>query len=122
MMTSSLTRGAAAFSLFVLLGPAGLAPAAPLTTPQEQFGHEIGADYVLPNYTELTAWWKKLDRESDRMRLESIGKSAEGRDQWMAVITAPENFARLDRYKEIARRLAQAEGLTDEQARQLAAE
>ena len=40
----------------------------------------------------------------------------------MAIITAPENFKKLDRYKEIARRLALAEGLTDDQARALARE
>ena len=39
----------------------------------------------------------------------------------MAIITAPENHTTLDRYKEISRRLALAEGLTDEQARALAA-
>ena len=40
----------------------------------------------------------------------------------MAIITAPENFKKLDRYKEISRRLSLAEGLTDEQARALAKE
>ena len=27
-----------------------------VTTPEEQFGHEIGADYVLPNYEALHAY------------------------------------------------------------------
>ena len=40
----------------------------------------------------------------------------------MAIITSPDNMKKLDRYKEIARRLALAEGLTDEQARALAQE
>ena len=40
----------------------------------------------------------------------------------MAIITAPENYKKLDRYKEISRRLALAEGLTDDQARALAKE
>ena len=40
----------------------------------------------------------------------------------MAIITAPENFKKLERYKEISRRLSQAEGLTDDQARALAKE
>ena len=40
----------------------------------------------------------------------------------MAIITSPENLAKLDRYKEISRRLAHAEGLTDAQARALARE
>ena len=37
------------------------AAAARVTSPKEQFGHEIGDDYVLPNYTQLTEYWKKLD-------------------------------------------------------------
>ena len=98
------------------------AAALKLTTPEQFFGHQIGADYVLPNYTKFTEYVRRLDAESDRMTVQSIGKTAEGRDQLMAIITAPENFKRLDRYQEIARRLSQAEGLTDDQARALAKE
>ncbi|HEY0809045.1 MAG TPA: M14 metallopeptidase family protein, partial [Longimicrobiales bacterium] len=93
-----------------------------VTTPKEQFGHDIGADYVLPNYQQFMAYWQKLDAESDRMIVQEIGKSAEGRPQLMAIITSPQNHARLARYREIAQRLALAEGLSDEQARALANE
>jgi hypothetical protein len=93
-----------------------------VTTPEQFFGHQIGADYVLPNYTKFAEYVHKLDAESPRMMVQSIGKTAEGREQLMAIITAPENFKKLDRYKEISRRLSQAEGLTDEQARTLAKE
>src|SRR4051812_38539129 len=51
-----------------------------------------------------------------------MGKTAEGRTQWMAVVTSPENQRRLARYKDIAKRLALADGLTDDQARALARE
>lgn len=93
-----------------------------VTSPKEFFGHEIGADYVLPNYQQLSAYWKKLESESDRMKLVDMGRTAEGRTQLMAVVTSPENHANLERYKEISRRLALAEGLTDEEARRLARE
>jgi hypothetical protein len=56
------------------------------------------------------------------MVVQSIGKTAEGREQLMAIITAPENFKKLDRYRDIARQLARAEGLTDDTARALAKE
>jgi hypothetical protein len=106
----------------VIAAPDAQTPAPKVTTPQQFFGHEIGADYVLPNYTKFSEYVRLLDKESDRMVVQSIGKTAEGRDQLMAVITAPENFRNLARYKEIARKLALAEGLTDEQARALAKE
>ena len=68
-----------------------------VTTPVQQFGHEIGADYQLPNYTQFVAYFEKLANESDRMVLDTIGRTAEGRPQVMAIVTAPQNFAKLDR-------------------------
>jgi hypothetical protein len=101
---------------------AALAPAQKLTSPEAFFGHEIGADYVLTNYVQFTAYMTRLAGESPRMTLQSIGKTEEGREQLMAIVTSPENHKRLERYREIAARLARAEGLTDEQARALAKE
>jgi Zinc carboxypeptidase len=93
-----------------------------ITSPKDQWGHNIGDDYFLANYTQLLEYFAKLDKESDRMKIVEIGKSAEGRPIQMAIITSPENHKKLDRYKEISRRLALAEGLTDDQARALAGE
>ncbi|MBI2401727.1 MAG: peptidase [Gemmatimonadetes bacterium] len=93
-----------------------------ITTPKEQFGSNIGDDYFLASYTQLADYWRKLDAESDRLVVQEIGKSAEGRPQLMAIITSPENHAGLARYRDISRRLALAEGLTDDQAAALAHE
>src|SRR3989449_6084465 len=112
----------------ILLAAALLAPPSPapaqrhVTTPREALGFEIGADYHLATYTQLEAYWRTLARQSPRMVLREIGKTAEGRTQLMAIITTPENHKRIARYQEIARRLARAEGLTDERAHALAAE
>ena len=94
--------------------------AVPLTTPMAEWGHNIGDDYFLVNYQQLLAYWKKLEKESNRIHLVDIGKSSEGRPMMMAIITSPANYQKLARYKSIASRLANAEGLTDDQARALA--
>ncbi|MDE2983992.1 MAG: M14 family metallopeptidase [Gemmatimonadota bacterium] len=109
---------AALFALAAAATPA----TAQLTTPEEQFGYRIGTDYQLINYQGLTDYWQLLARQSDRMTLESIGRTEEGREQWMATITSPANRPHIERYKEIARRLAQADGIAEEEARALAAE
>jgi hypothetical protein len=106
----------------LILGFQALPVLARVTSPKEQFGFSIGDDYQLVNYTQLLAYWKKLDAESDRMTLVDIGRTAEGRPMVMAIITSPKNHGRLGRYKEIAKRLALAKGLDDVQARRLAAE
>ena len=108
--------------LFVALVAIPIMAQESITSPKEHFGFNIGDDYRLANYTQLTSYWKKLAQESDRMKLVEIGKTAEGRSMLMAIITSSENQKKLDHYKEISRRLALAEGLDKEAARALAAE
>jgi hypothetical protein len=97
-------------------------PAPKITAPKEALGFNLGDDYMVANYTQLENYWKKLASESPRMKLESIGKTEEGRDQWMAIISSPDNIKNLAKYKEISRRLAQAEGVSEAEARRLAKE
>ena len=93
-----------------------------VTTPAEHFGHEVGADYVLFNYEALHEYFIMLADESDRMVLDTIGYTEEGRPHIQAIITSPENHANLERYKEISRRLAKADGVSREEALRLAVE
>src|ERR1700722_13299537 len=93
-----------------------------ITTPKEAIGFNVGDDYQLANYVQLTSYWQTLAKESDRMKLVDIGPTAEGRRQYMAIISSPENIAKLDHYKEISAKLSHAEGLTDAEAHALAQE
>ncbi|HEX7938304.1 MAG TPA: M14 metallopeptidase family protein, partial [Gemmatimonadaceae bacterium] len=93
---------------------------AKLTSPREFFGHDIGADYQLPNYTKLVKYFEQLAKESDRMELDTIGRTEEGRVQVMAIVSSPENLRNKEKYRRISEQLSRAEGLTDAQAHQLA--
>jgi hypothetical protein len=76
----------------------------------------------MASYSQLETYWKQLASESDRLKLVDIGPTAEGRPQYMMIISSPANMKNLDHYKEISRKLALAQGLTDEEAHQLAQE
>jgi hypothetical protein len=104
--------------------PASAARQAPasVTSPKTALGFNIGDDYELANYTQISAYWRTIDRESHRVSVVEYGTTSEGRPMLMAIITSPANHQRLSHYQDIARRLALAEGLTDEQARALATE
>src|SRR5688500_9772711 len=91
-----------------------------ITAPQEQFGHSIGDDNFLVNYTQLVSYWQKLDHESERIALVDIGTTEEGRPMTMAIVTSPDNHRNLSQYRDISRRLARAAGLGDAEARSLA--
>jgi hypothetical protein len=93
-----------------------------ITTPKKHFGFTPGDDYYLANYTQFMAYLKKLSLESKRLSLAGIGITSEEHPMYMAIITSPENQRKINRYKDISKRLAMAEGLTDSEARELASE
>ena len=121
MPTVHCIRRAASLALLTATLVAPAAAAQQLPTPQQFFGHEIGADYQLPNYTKFIAFWQALSA-SPRAKLDTIGLTAEGRPQLMLAVSSPENMKKLGRFKEIAKKLALAEGLSDADAKALAAE
>lgn len=92
-----------------------------IPSPKEHFGFNIGDDYNLATFTQTEAYFNKL-AGSNRVKLVNIGATEEGRNQYMLIVTSPENHKKLDRYKEISVKLARTEGVTDEQAKALAAE
>jgi hypothetical protein len=109
-------------ALTTLLLAASVAFGQGTITPAKFGEHTAGDDYYLANYTQLLDYWSKVAKESDRMKLVQIGKTAEGRPFMMAIITSPANHKNLAHYKEISQKLARAEGLTDAQAHALATE
>jgi len=92
------------------------------TAPRDFFKQPPGNDYYLANYSEYEAYLKRLAGESDRIKLIDIGKSAEGRTMWVAIVSSPANLAKLEEYRSIAQRLARARGVDEGQARALAAQ
>jgi hypothetical protein len=108
--------------LFAAALPATLSAQPRLTSPKEFFGHDIGADYELPNYTKLHAFFATIAKQSDRVILDTIGLTEEGRPQIMAIVSSPANLKNLARYKEISRKLALADGVDSAEAAKLAKE
>jgi hypothetical protein len=109
----------APFALLILISAAS---AQQITPPKQHFGFNIGDDYHMASYSQLESYWKKLATESNRVKRVDIGLTAEGRHQWMLIVSAPENLAKLEHYRDISRKLAHAEGLNPAQARALAKE
>jgi len=117
-MTSRLLATVLTISAFA-------APPVPKTTapaPEQVFGFRPGTDRKLADFGQITAYFKALAAASPRVRLFTIGKSTEGREMILAAISSEQNLRQLDRYRDIARQLADSRGLTDEQAHALARE
>ena len=93
-----------------------------IPTPESVVGFAPGAEFKLATYDQTIDYFKKLDAASDHMTLVEAGTSTQGRTYYYALISTPANLKKVDRYREIARRLARPEGLTEAQALALARE
>lgn len=100
---------------------AALATAA-VPKPADFFGHEMGADRKLVTWDKVAAYFTQLPQESDRIRVEVLGKTTEGRPFVAATIAAPETLRKLDHYREIQARLADPRRTSETEAEALIAE
>lgn len=97
-------------------------PAQTIPSPREHFGFNIGDDYMLANYTQVESYFNKIAEASDRVKLQPIGKTEEGRNQYIVIVSSPDNLSHLSKYQDISTKLARAEGIPEDEARQLSLE
>ena len=107
-------------SILLLLSVQLIAQSVP--SPKSHFGFNIGDNYKLATFTETEAYLKKVAASSNKVKLTTIGKTEEGRNHYMMIVSSPENIKQLQRYKSISQKLARAESLTDADAKTLSKE
>src|SRR5215469_11729415 len=91
-------------------------------SPEAALHHIVGAPDVLDYTKDINAYLRLLAEKSPRVQVFSIGKSEEGREMLAVMVSDEGNLAKLDRYKEITRRLADPRGLSEADAQKLIAE
>jgi hypothetical protein len=106
----------------LLMVPSAAAQQAALPTPESVLGFKPGADFKLATYGESLEYFRRLDAASDRLRLIEVGRTSEGRPWYLALISSADNLRDLERYRDIAQRLAHPDGLADSTAHRLARE
>ena len=111
------------FSLAMLLFLfTSMVSAQAIPSPKDHFGFQIGDNYHLATFTQTEAYFKKLAAASNKVKLQVIGKTEEGRNQYMLIVSDPSNMRQLEKYKSISQKLARAEALSDAEAKELAKE
>jgi hypothetical protein len=109
-------------ALLFTAGASVFAQSSSIPTPESVIGFKPGADFKLATYDDTIKYFKQLDAASPKLTLVPMGTSTQGRVYYAALISSGRNLAKVDRFREIARRLAAPEGLTEAQARALALE
>ncbi|MFI5104378.1 MAG: M14 family zinc carboxypeptidase [Terriglobales bacterium] len=98
-------------------------PLSSCVPPPDAFLHHIvGAPDVLDYTKDINDYMRLLASKSPRVKVWSIGMSEEGREMLVVAVSDEANLAKLDRYKEITRRLGDPRGLSEADAQKLIAE
>ena len=92
-----------------------------LPTPEAVLGFRIGTEKKLADYHQMIDYLRKLDAATDKMQLENLGKTTEGNDFMMAIISSPANLRQMEEWKKIQARLADPRGLSETEAAKLLA-
>ncbi len=112
--------------VFLLIGLIAVNIARPQTngalpTPESVLGFRIGTEKKLADYHQMIDYLRKLDAMSDRMQLENLGKTTEGNDFMMAIISSSANLRQLDEWQKIQARLADPRDLPEAESAKLLA-
>jgi hypothetical protein len=105
--------------LFLFCGTCGFAQ---LKSPEETFGFKMGADHKLVKWPRIVEYFNTLGVSSNKVKIVEAGKTSEGNPMIVAIISSPENLAKLDHYKEVSQKLANPRGLSPEDASRLIAD
>ena len=120
--TSRLRTAGASVLALALAAQLAVSAQSQVPTPESVIGFAPGTEFKLVNYDQTIQYFQRLDAASDKLTLVPMGTSTQGRTFHVALISSPANLAKLDRHREIARRLASPEGLSEADARLLAIE
>src|SRR5689334_3067930 len=83
-----------------------VARSAVIPSPKSVLGFTPGDDRTIADWSQITNYFERLDRASDRVLVQTLGQSTLKRPLIVAFISARENILALEKYKDIQRQLA----------------
>src|SRR5215471_11270712 len=92
-----------------------------IPTPKDVLGYYIGAPYKLTYYADILKYYRALEKASPRVKVETIGKSDEGRELVVVWVSAHDNIKNLQKNRDNLAKIADPRGLTPDQVKQLIA-
>src|SRR5689334_17586516 len=91
-----------------------------IPTPKDVLGYYIGAPAKLTYYADILKYYRALEKAApSRVKIETIGKSDEGRELVIVWVSSEENIRNLQRNRDNLAKLADPRGMSDDQVRQL---
>jgi Zinc carboxypeptidase len=92
-----------------------------IPSPKAVLGYHIGAPYKLTYYADILKYYRALAAATPRVKIETIGKSDEGRELVVVWVSSDDNIKNLQKNRDNLAKIADPRGLTQDQIKQLIA-
>ncbi|MGH7464880.1 MAG: M14 family zinc carboxypeptidase, partial [Longimicrobiales bacterium] len=109
-------------SLFLASSVATLPDHPTIPSPLDHFGTITGAPGVMHGTRELYEYYRVLAAATPRVRVETVGRSEEGREIVLVIVADDETMQRLDHYRAQLARLADPRSVDAQQAEAIIAD
>ncbi len=87
--------------------------------PEDELGFRSGADYKIADFTQTTAYFKKVATVSPRVKLIQIGQTSMGKPMWLMYVSSAKNLKKLEQWRTTSEKLARAK-INEAEAKKLA--
>src|SRR3954469_8039559 len=92
-----------------------------IPSPKDVLGYHIGAPYKLTYYADILKYYRALAEATPRVKVETIGKSDEGRELVVVWVSSDDNIRNAQKNRDNLAKIADPRGLSSEQVKQLVA-
>ncbi len=93
-----------------------------IPTPRDVLGYHVGAPRILTYYDKQLAYYRALEKATPRVKVETIGRSDEGRELVVVWISSEANMQKVAQNRANLKRIADPRGMTEAQVKTLLAQ
>ena len=90
-----------------------------ITSPEDFFGFQMGADRTIARWDRMVEYYNLLQTQSPRIHVVEMGPSTLGNPFLALFISSPDNLARLEEYRQINAQLSDPRGIPEARIRDL---
>ncbi len=98
------------------------AQSAQLTSPEQFFGFQLGADRQIARWDKIVEYYQLLERQSPRLKVVNLGPSTQDNPFLLVFISSPANLARLEELRQINAKISDPRGVSEAEIERLVAD
>jgi len=93
-----------------------------VTSPEEFFGYQLGSDNNIARWEKIVEYFKKVEEQSDRIKVVDMGPTTMGNPFLLVIISSPDNMKNLEHLRQVNAKISDPRGLTEDKIKELVAE